>query len=82
VIVSSRETYIRRQTQDWVDRHYPGIFEEIYLCNHYLLNPEEELMYPVREKSDVCLTIGARLLVDDSLAWARDCAKKGMWRPI
>ena len=76
VIVSSRESTILEPTRAWVETHFPEMFEDIHLCNHFL-TPEEEGIYTPKDKSDVCLEIGASILVDDSLHWAQDCSKKG-----
>jgi len=75
VIVSSRQDLIREDTKVWLETNYPNIFEEIYLCNNFLLNEESKMIETT--KGEICKRIGASLLIDDSLDWVIDCSSKG-----
>lgn len=68
VIVTSRQHVIRTQTLDWIERHYPGIFSDVYFGNHFALEGE------ARPKSEICRSIGAEILIDDNPRYAVECA--------
>jgi hypothetical protein len=48
VVVTSRQHVIQDITLDWIDRHYPGLFQETYFGNHFALEGTS------RKKSDIC----------------------------
>ena len=48
VVVTSRQHVIQDVTLDWIDRHYPGLFQEVYFGNHFALEGTS------RKKSDIC----------------------------
>jgi len=73
-VVTSREDSMRERTLAWVEHHFAGHFEDVFLCNSYVTDR------PVvaRRKVDVCREVGAVALVDDSLANVTDVAGAGM----
>jgi len=48
VVVTSRQHVIQDATLEWIDRHYPGLFQEVYFGNHFALEGVS------RKKSDIC----------------------------
>jgi hypothetical protein len=72
VVVTSRQHVIQDATLDWIDRHYPGTFQEVYFGNHFALEGTS------RKKSDICASIGAHVLIDDNVGYALDCAHNGI----
>lgn len=72
VVVTSRQHVIQDATLDWIDRHYPGTFQEVYFGNHFALSGTS------RKKSDICKSIGAHVLIDDNPQYALDCAGAGL----
>jgi len=48
VVVTSRQHVIQDLTLEWLDRHYRGLFEEVYFGNHFALQGAS------RKKSDIC----------------------------
>jgi hypothetical protein len=48
VVVTSRQHVIQDLTLEWLDRHYAGLFEEVYFGNHFALQGAS------RKKSDIC----------------------------
>ncbi|MCO5592655.1 hypothetical protein L7F22_046661 [Adiantum nelumboides] len=69
VIVTSRQHVIRHQTLEWIERHFPRIFSDVYFGNHFALEGE------ARPKSEICRSIGAEVLVDDNPRYAVECAQ-------
>lgn len=62
-IVTARDESLREQTEEWINTHFPDVFEELHLCNSYSLDPNAER----RSKIEVIEELGAVGLVDDSL---------------
>ncbi|MCO5604305.1 hypothetical protein L7F22_058470 [Adiantum nelumboides] len=69
VIVTSRQHVIRHQTLEWIERHFPRIFSDVYFGNHFALEGE------ARPKSEICRSIGAEVLIDDNPRYAVECAQ-------
>lgn len=73
VIVTSRQLFLRDATESFLNAHFPGsIFDEILMGNHYGETGEK------LSKSEMCLKVGASILIDDSLLYANECAKNGI----
>eukprot|EP00741_Cyanophora_paradoxa_P005835 tig00000113_g5654.t1 len=72
VVITSRQSAIEQITKEWLARHYAGIFKGILFGNHYGLTGAK------RSKPDMCGDVGARLLIDDSLVYAKQCAAHGI----
>ncbi|KAG8376286.1 hypothetical protein BUALT_Bualt09G0047400 [Buddleja alternifolia] len=71
-IVTSRQNAIKDHTIEWIEKHYPGLFQEIHFGNHFALDG------PSRPKSDICKSLGAKVLIDDNPRYAVECAKVGI----
>lgn len=72
VVVTSRQYAIKDHTLEWIEKHYPGMFEEIHFGNHFALNGES------RPKSEICRSLGAKVLIDDNPRYAIECADVGI----
>ena len=48
VVVTSRQHVIQDVTLEWIDRHFPDVFHEVYFGNHFSLEGGS------RKKSDIC----------------------------
>ncbi|KAI6682105.1 hypothetical protein NL676_035986 [Syzygium grande] len=71
-VVTSRQNAIKDHTIEWIEKHYPGLFEEIHFGNHFALNGES------RPKSEICRSLGAKVLIDDNPRYAIECADVGI----
>ncbi|KAL3644298.1 hypothetical protein CASFOL_012230 [Castilleja foliolosa] len=71
-IVTSRQHVIKEHTIEWIEKHYPGLFKEIHFGNHFALDGKS------RPKSEICKSLGAKVLIDDNPRYALDCAEIGM----
>lgn len=71
-IVTSRQNAIKEHTIEWIQRYYPGLFEEIHFGNHFALDGQS------RPKSDICKSLGAKVLIDDNPRYAMECAAVGI----
>lgn len=71
-VVTSRQNAIRDLTIEWIEKHYPGLFQEIHFGNHFALEGQS------RTKSDICRSLGAKVLIDDNPRYALECAEVGI----
>lgn len=74
VIITARNEYIRDASWEWTQRHFPDCFQEIICTGHFAAQqrpdgvPDQPNVIPKRvTKAEVCIRIGAKLLIDDSL---------------
>lgn len=67
-LITSRQHCIAEETQRWIEEHFAGVFEDMLFGNHYGRSGVK------RTKLDMCLEVGAIALVDDSTAYALQCA--------
>eukprot|EP00242_Pyramimonas_sp_CCMP2087_P013649 CAMPEP_0198199864 /NCGR_PEP_ID=MMETSP1445-20131203/2989_1 /TAXON_ID=36898 /ORGANISM="Pyramimonas sp., Strain CCMP2087" /LENGTH=176 /DNA_ID=CAMNT_0043869769 /DNA_START=145 /DNA_END=675 /DNA_ORIENTATION=- len=76
VVVTSRQNIIQDATREWIEKFFPGIFEEVLFGNHWTKdspNPDD-WNETKRTKLEMCQSIGAICLVDDSVTYAKQCA--------
>lgn len=71
-VVTSRQNAIKDHTVEWIEKHYPGLFQEIHFGNHFALDGV------ARAKSDICKSLGAKILIDDNPRYAIECAEVGI----
>lgn len=71
-VVTSRQNVIKDHTIEWLEKHYPGLFEEIHFGNHFALDGES------KPKSEICRSMGAKVLIDDNPRYALECAEVGI----
>uniref|UniRef100_A0A1D1Z3X4 Putative 5'(3')-deoxyribonucleotidase n=1 Tax=Anthurium amnicola TaxID=1678845 RepID=A0A1D1Z3X4_9ARAE len=71
-IVTSRQNIIKHHTMEWIEEHYPGLFQEIHFGNHFALDGKS------RPKSEICRSLGAQVLIDDNPRYAIECAEVGI----
>lgn len=72
VLVTARDPFYRGSTEEFIEKHFPGMFRELYYT-HTLDQPETRT-----PKYVLCQQVGAIALIDDSLKNATQCAEHGM----
>ena len=72
VVVTSRQHVIQEPTMEWLNTHFPSIFEAVHFGNHFALEGKS------RKKSEICHAIGAHVLIDDNPNYAMECAAAGI----
>ncbi|KAJ3020487.1 UNVERIFIED_CONTAM: hypothetical protein HDU68_010158 [Siphonaria sp. JEL0065] len=77
VIITSRQEFVQKETHDFINLNYPGIFKEVHFANHHL-TPEEAARMVSKTKGELCREVGATILIDDSLHHVFECAEKGI----
>lgn len=71
-VVTSRQNVIKDHTIEWLEKHYSGLFKEIHFGNHFALDGES------KPKSEICRSMGAKVLIDDNPRYALECAEVGI----
>ncbi len=71
-IVTAKPNTLEQQTIGWLDKHYPGIFEQVHFANFFGTGIER------RKKSDICRELNLDIFIDDSLDNAIDVAGAGI----
>jgi uncharacterized HAD superfamily protein len=72
-IVTARPPFYKELTVEWVEKHFPDKFQQIHFAfNPYNRNSEK------MTKAQICKQIGAKVLLDDNLVNALDCASNGI----
>ena len=68
-IVTGRQTYKQSKSVTYylVDKHFPGLFNDVIFTNSYSLSGNEI------SKSSVCKTLNIDLLIDDSISNCHEC---------
>lgn len=72
ILITARPTFTKKVTLQALKEHFPDIFSSVYLTNAFSKSGRKKL------KSEVCLEVGAKLLIDDAFHNAEDCADKGI----
>jgi len=83
VVVTARQIRELPRTEEWLEKHFHGIFDEI-ICTGMSQETlaDEKAMLTKLSKADVCRKLGARLMIDDSLENALKCAHAEPPQPI
>ncbi|VFQ63405.1 unnamed protein product [Cuscuta campestris] len=71
-IVTSRQNAIKDHTIGWIEKHYPGLFENVHFGNHFALSGKSI------PKSEICRSVGSKVLIDDNPRYAIECADVGI----
>jgi uncharacterized HAD superfamily protein len=69
VVITSRQNDFIEQTERWVNENFPGVFSGIYFTNYQSRSGK------IRTKSEICDKLGIDILIEDSLKFAKDCAR-------
>ncbi|VAI71554.1 unnamed protein product [Triticum turgidum subsp. durum] len=89
-VVTSRQDVIKNHTLEWIEKFYPGLFEQIHFGNHFALEgqsrPKSEIcschnMFSASLTDStecLCRSFGAQVLIDDNPRYALECAEDGM----
>lgn len=80
VAVTSRREILKPETDSWMAKHFPGIFQELYYAGIWdrqltQANVQETL---ASTKATLCTQIGVEYLIDDQLKHCISAAKDGV----
>ncbi len=74
-VVSGRPLIFKELTSARIEKYFPWVFKDIFLCNHFFGQPVEG---PVTTKGEICKRIDAHIMIDDDKYYAADTAGKGI----
>jgi 5'(3')-deoxyribonucleotidase len=74
--VTSRQLAIAKVTYDWIFRFFGIEQDKIHLGNHWCR--DTDAVTAQKTKAEMCGLINARVLIDDSVSYAQECASAGM----
>ena len=69
-IVTGRQDAVREITELWLDRYFPGVFDDVILTNSFT---ENEI-----KKVDICHALNISLIIDDNIDICNECIESGM----
>ncbi len=72
IVITSRDNIIEGVTNDWLDRHFPMIFQEAHFTARFNLEGKRG------KKSAVALSAKAKYLIDDTLENVIEGAEAGL----
>lgn len=72
--ITSRPDFIRAETEDFINKFYPGCFSDLFFSYNYYTKRKNE----GKTKAEICLDNKISILVDDSLDYCIQCKEKGI----
>lgn len=76
VVITSRDRLLTRETRDWVDQYFEGIFSDIHHAGIWDGDRSDEMIKMT--KADICKEVGADYLIDDQLKHCLAVASAGI----
>ncbi len=67
-IITSRKDEIAKETNYWVDKHFPNIFSGVHFAGHYFSNGKNS-----RTKGQICNSLDVDILIEDNFEYALEC---------
>lgn len=64
-IVTGRQSIVRDQTEEWIDKYFPNMFDDVILTNSYTENEVE--------KHKLCLALNINTIIDDNFDTCVKC---------
>lgn len=74
-VVTARRTSARALTEDWIERHYPGVFREIHLAGLWDTVDAQAINLT---KAGLCEQLDLDYLIDDQLKHCLATAERGI----
>ena len=69
-ILTGRQEIVRGETESWIQRYFPGIFDDVILTNSYTPNEIKKI--------DICRALNIGLLIDDNKGICDECIEDGV----
>lgn len=65
--VTGRQSFIRNDTEEWLEKNYPGIFSDLFMTDSFT---SKEV-----SKSSVCIGMNIGSIIDDNMLTCLQCAR-------
>ncbi len=75
-VVTGRQSFLETATQYTLDKYFPGMFKSVEHTNYYKDDNDTKAIH--RSKAEVCLQIGADILIDDHVVHGEDVLEAGV----
>lgn len=66
-IITARSNNVRKETEEWIEKHYYNIFSNIYFTDQWFKNGIETT------KGTICNILGIDIFIEDNLEYALEC---------
>ena len=76
VIITSRQHSLAKQTSEWIDEHFTGIFSELHYTNIWRADLSRDMVN--QTKTELCQQVGAEYLIDDQTKHCFAAAQAGI----
>lgn len=71
-VITSRPTWLRKKTVEWVEKYFPNKFKEVILTNQASIGGDK------KKKSQVGKEIGIKYLIEDHMDYVMDAYEEGI----
>ncbi len=68
-IITSRPIHIKRQTEQFIKKHFPDIFSNIFYSGDFTRSG--------KTKAEICRDLKLDIFLEDNIIYALECAKNG-----
>lgn len=65
--ITGRQSFIRDETEEWLEKNYPGIFSELFMTDSFTADEVS--------KSSICIGMNIGTIVDDNMLTCLQCAR-------
>lgn len=72
VAITARPDFIASRTQQWIDKHFPGMFSQIYFTEQWKYSDRND------KKAKLCKEIGATVIIEDAHHYSTHCLAEGV----
>lgn len=72
IVITARQTELAKKTNEWIAKHFPNKFKDVYVINHAVFAKKGMTM----RKGELCQKLGVDILVEDSLENANECVSE------
>jgi 5'(3')-deoxyribonucleotidase len=69
-VLTGRQDVVREETETWIQRYFPDIFDDVILTNSYTQNEVKKI--------DLCRALNIGLIIDDNIGICRECINDGV----
>lgn len=70
IVITSRQNELEVSTKQWITKHFPQKFKEVYIINHADWSKGGK----TTTKLELCQRLGVEVLIEDNLEYANECA--------
>lgn len=67
-VITSRPGFVAQESQDWLERYFPGCFKKFIILNHRSGDAK------AKSKAEACAENNVDIMVEDLADYANDCA--------